>query len=135
MDQVTVHMETEINPTESEERVKKAILNLFGDIPTEIKPAGKGSILTAEGKGQNVLIPLRDALRRDHIRDAARKPLFHGTRENSLIFYLNKQVAFAGHVSFSEEEGESPLGPLKITVITEHPGDLIAWLAPRTSRA
>ena len=135
MDQVTVHVETEINPTESEERVKKAILNLFGDIPTEIKPAAKGCVLTAEGKGQNVLIPLRDALRRDHIRDAARKPLFHGARENSLTFYLNKQVAFAGHVSFSEEEGESPLGPLRVTVITEHPGDLIAWLAPRTSRA
>ncbi len=134
MDQITVHIEADINPTESEDKVKKAVQNLFGELTFEVKPAGKGSILTAEGQGQTVLIPLRDALRRDHIRDAARKPLFEGARGNTLTFYLNKQVAYVGHVSFTEEAGESPLGPIKVTVETEHPGDLIAWLAPRTAK-
>jgi predicted RNA binding protein with dsRBD fold (UPF0201 family) len=135
MDQVTVHVEAEINPTESEERVKRAVANLFGELPVEVKPAAKGSILTAEGKGQNVLIPLRDALCRDHIRDASRKPLYQGSRDNIITFYLNKQVAFAGHVSFSQAEGESPLGPIKVTVECENPPELINWLAPRTAKS
>jgi predicted RNA binding protein with dsRBD fold (UPF0201 family) len=132
MDEVTVHVEADVNPTESEEKVRKAVWNLFGDLPTQTKPTHKGSVLTAETKGQETLITLRNVLRRDRIRDAARKALFHGLRGDTLSFYLNKQVAFAGHVSFSEAEGESPLGPIRVTVECENPPELINWLAPRT---
>jgi predicted RNA binding protein with dsRBD fold (UPF0201 family) len=132
MDEVTVHVEADVNPTESEEKVRKAVWNLFGDLPTRTESAHKGSVLTAEAKGQETLITLRNVLRQDRIRDAARKALFHGLRGDTLTFYLNKQVALAGHVSFSEAEGESPLGPIKVTVECENPPELINWLAPRT---
>jgi hypothetical protein len=132
MDKVTVHVEADVNPTESEEKVRKAVSNLFGDLPTQTKPAHKGSVLTADAKGQETLITLRNVLRRDRIRDATRKALFHGLRDCTLSFFLNKQVAFAGHASFSEAEGESPLGPIKVTVECENPPELINWLAPRT---
>jgi hypothetical protein len=46
---------------------------------------------------------------------------------------LNKQVAFAGHVSFSKEVAESPLGPIKVKIESENPRDLIDWLTPKTS--
>ncbi len=134
MEEITVHIETDVNPTESEEKVKKAIWNLFGNLPTETNTIHKGSILSAEAKGQEALAALRNVLRRDHIRDAARKPLFEGLRGDTLTFYLNKQVAFAGHVSFSEPEAESPLGPIKVTIQTENPRELIDWLAPRTAK-
>jgi predicted RNA binding protein with dsRBD fold (UPF0201 family) len=134
MDQVTLRVEVDVNPTESEEKVKKALWNIFGDLPTEIKPAQKGSLLTVEAKGEENLSTLRNVLRRDHIRDAARKALYRGLNGNVLIFYLNKQAASAGHVSFSEAEGESPLGPITITIQTEDPQQLIDWLAPRTSK-
>ena len=77
---------------------------------------------------------LRCVLRKDHIRDASRKALFRGLLGTTLIFYLNKQVALAGHVSFSEAEAESPLGPIKVTIKTDDPQQLIDWLAPRTSK-
>jgi uncharacterized protein len=134
MDQVTLRVEVDVNPTESEEKVKKALWNIFGDLPTEIKPAQKGSLLTVEAKGEENLSTLRNVLRRDHIRDAARKALYRGLNGNVLIFYLNKQAASAGHVSFSEAEGESPLGPITITIQTEDPQQLIDWLAPRTNK-
>ena len=134
MDQVTVHVEVDLNPTESEEKVKKALCNIFGELPIETKPAQKGSILKAKVKRQESLSTLRNVLRRDHIRDAARKALYHGLRGNELVFYLNKQVAFAGHISFSEAEAESPLGPIAVTIQTEDPQQLIDWLAPRTSK-
>ena len=50
MDQVTVHLEVEVCPTESEEKVKKALWNLFGDVPRQTKPLPKGIVLTAEAR-------------------------------------------------------------------------------------
>lgn len=132
--EVTVHIEVDVNPTENEEKIKKALFNLFGNLPTELKPLQKGSALTAQAKGQETLSTLRNILARDRIRDAARKALHNGMKSDSLTFYLNKQVAFASHVSFSEAEAESPLGPIKVVVKCENPTELINWLAPRTSK-
>jgi len=133
MEEIAIRVETEINPTEAEEKVKKAVANLFGNTPTQIKPSYKGSILTVEVKGQEALVKLRNLLRMDRVRDAARKVLYGGLRGKTISFCLNKQVAFAGHVSFSEEVAESPLGPIKVMIESENPRQLIDWLAPRTS--
>ena len=134
MDKVSIQIEAEVNPTESEEKVQKAIRNLFGEISTETKPAQKGSTTTAQSNSQESLITLRNMLHRDHIRDAARKALHHGLKNGTITVYLNKQVALVGHVSFSEPEAESPLGPIKVTIQTEDPLRLIDWLAPRTAK-
>jgi predicted RNA binding protein with dsRBD fold (UPF0201 family) len=133
MDEVTVYVETEVNPTESEEKVKKAVENIFGNIPMEIKPLYKGRLLTAEGRGLETLTKLLNLLRRERIRNAARKAFFQGLRGETISFFLNKQVAFVGHVSFSEEEAESPLGPVKVRIECEDPKSLINWLAPRST--
>jgi len=130
MDEVTVRVEAEVNPTEDEAKVKVAVANLLGDVPTITRPSGVGSVLTAEAKGREALENLRNLLRRDRIRTAARKVLFKSLRGNAIGFFLNKQVAFAGHVSFSQEAGESPLGPIKVVIECENPRELIDWLAP-----
>ncbi len=132
MDKVTVNIEADVNPTESEEKVKKAVWNMFGEVQTQLKPAHKGSVLTAQVRGLESLRTLQNALRRDKIRDSSRKPLRHGLQGRVITFYLNKQAAYAGHASFSEAEGESPLGPLKVIVESDTPLELIDWLAPRT---
>lgn len=134
MDKIVVYVEAEINPTESEEKIKKAIWNVFGDIPTQVNPGLKSGILTAQAEGLDALSTLRNLLRKDRIRDASRKPLLEGLSGNTITFYLNKQVAFAGHISFSEQEAESPLGPIKVTVKCENPRELVDWLAPRTTK-
>jgi predicted RNA binding protein with dsRBD fold (UPF0201 family) len=133
MEEIAVHVETEINPTEDEEKVKMAVANLFGNIPTQTKPSYMGSALTAEAQGQEALVSLRNRLRMDCVRDAARKVFFEGLRGKTISFCLNKQVAFAGHVSFSEEVAESPLGPIKVIIECKNPRQLIDWLASRTA--
>ena len=132
MDEVEVHVEAEINPTESEEKVKRAVENVFGNIQVQVKPLTKGSLLTAEAKGLEALTKLYNLLRRERIRDAARGALFEGLSGNTITFYLNKQVAFAGHLSFSKAVAESPLGPIKVQVKCDDPRQLIDWLAPKT---
>jgi len=133
MDEVTVHVEAEINPTENEEKVKTALTNFLGNASITIEPSGKTSVLTAEAKGQDSLLKLRNVLRTDRIRDAARKAFFRSLRGNTISFCLNKQVAFAGHISFSEETAESPLGPIRVTIKSDNPRQLIEWLAEKTA--
>ena len=133
MEEIVIRMETEINPTEAEEKVKLAVANLFGNMPTQTKPSYKGSILIAEANGQEALVKLRNLLRMDRVRDAARKVFFGGLRGTTISFCLNKQVAFAGHVSFSEEVAESPLGPIRVVIECENPRQLVDWLAPKTT--
>jgi predicted RNA binding protein with dsRBD fold (UPF0201 family) len=131
MDEVTVHVNAEINSTESEDKVKMAITNVLGNASITIKSSCRGSILSSGARGCDSLLKLRNLLRADRIRDAARKALFHSVRGSKISFCLNKQVAFAGHISFSEETAESPLGPVWVSIETSNPRQLIEWLTEK----
>jgi hypothetical protein len=133
MAKVAVHAETEVNPTEDEDKVKVAVRKVLGNASVKVKPEGKGKVLTAEAVGQDALIEFRNLLRTDRIRDAARKALFRSLHGDTISFCLNKQVAFAGHVSFSEENAESPQGPIRVKITSDNPRQLIEWLAEKTA--
>jgi len=128
MEEVTVHVEAEISPTESPEKVKTAIENIFGSIQTKVQPINRGSLLTAESRESETLSKLYNLLRRERIRAAARKVFLEGIDGKTISFCLNKQVAYVGHVSFSEERAESPLGPIRVKIETENPRRLVDWL-------
>ncbi len=132
MVEVEVFVETEVNSTEEEAKVRLAINNVVGNVEFALKPAAKGDVLSAHAKGQNSLVKLRNLIRNDLIRDAARRLLFKSIHGNKISFFLNKQVAFAGHVSFSEETAESPLGPIRFTIETDNPPQIVEWLAEKT---
>jgi predicted RNA binding protein with dsRBD fold (UPF0201 family) len=131
VNEIDVFVEADINPTENEEKVRLAISNVLGGAVFTVKPAQRGNILTAQAKGQDSLTKLRNLMRNDRICDAARKLLLKKTRIDTINFYLNKQVAYVGHISFSEETAESPLGPLRFTIKTDNPQQLIEWLAEK----
>ncbi|MFQ5999550.1 MAG: RNA-binding domain-containing protein [Candidatus Bathyarchaeia archaeon] len=133
MDEIDVHVEVEVNPTEDPEKVREAVVNIFGSVEFEVKPQRRGSLLIAKIKGLNSLTKLYNLLRRERIRDAARGVLFDGLGEKSIVFYLNKQVAYAGHVSFSKPVAESPLGPIRVQILCNNPREFIDWLAPKTT--
>jgi predicted RNA binding protein with dsRBD fold (UPF0201 family) len=128
MDEVSVHIEVEVNPTESEQKVKEAVERVFGAMNVQIKPLHKGSLLLAEATGQEALANFHNLLQREHIRSAARAVFLQGLERTSVNFCLNKQVAYAGHVSFSQEVGESPLGPIKVKIKSKDPRQVVDWL-------
>ncbi|MCL1976931.1 MAG: hypothetical protein FWG55_02305 [Candidatus Bathyarchaeota archaeon] len=134
METVIVHIETDVNPTEDEEKVKKAVSNILGNPTFTSEPALQGFRLKADAQGREALTNFRNLLRNDRIRDAARKILYRATRDDKISFYLNKQVAYAGHISFSEEYGESPLGPIHVVIETAASKQLVDWLAEKTER-
>jgi predicted RNA binding protein with dsRBD fold (UPF0201 family) len=132
MEEITVHIEAEVNPTESEDKVKKAIENIFGPLQSKLQTVHKGGVLTAEISTREPLFKLQNLLRRERIRAAARIALLEGADGKTLTFYLNKQVAFAGHLSFTKETAESPLGPIKVKITCENPKEIVNWLTSET---
>jgi predicted RNA binding protein with dsRBD fold (UPF0201 family) len=130
--EVLVRVEVEVNPTEDSAKVKQAVENVFGSLMLEEKRQHGRILLTGQARGLNNLTHFGSLLRRERIRAAARTVLRQGRRGNMISFFLNKQVAHAGHVSFCEPLAESPLGPIKVEVETDNPLRLIDLLAPRT---
>jgi len=135
VNEISVYIEAEINPTEDIEKVKRAVENVFGNVEFEVKPKERGSTLVGKAKGLDGLTKLQNLLRRERIREAARGALFEGLGEKSMIFYLNKQVAYVSHISFSRPEAESPLDPIKVQIQCDNPRELIDWLASKTIKS
>ncbi len=127
MDEIEV--QAQIQPTEDIEKVRHAVESIFG---TTLEQEVTGTILACRARAKENLVRLRTILQRERIRDAARKVFLAGLRGNTITFFLNKQVAYAGHVSFCEESGESPLGVIRVKITTEHPLMLVDWMAPRS---
>ncbi len=133
MNEIFVHVEADINPTEDLEKVRRAVENILGNVKFEVRPQSRGSLLVAKAKGIDGLTKFQNLLRRERIRDAARGVLFGGLSGKSIVFNLNKQVAYVGHISFSQATAESPLGSIKVQIHCDNPRELIEWLAPKTA--
>ncbi len=109
------------------EKVAKAVGNLFAGNLSE-RREGDYQWVIVESDDIASLEKLRLILQRDRIRAAAGAALRRSVEGNRIRVYLNKQVAYAGHVSFCEPEGESPLGPIRVLIEADDPFDLVNWL-------
>ena len=134
MNEIVVHVEVEVNPTEDLDKVKWAVENIFGAVTFEVESRTWGQLLIAETTGTEGLTKLLNMLSRERIRAAARKVFFSGIDEKTVTFYLNKQVAYVGHISFSQQSAESPLGPINVRIRCSNPRKLIDWLTPKPSK-
>ncbi|WP_455277574.1 RNA-binding domain-containing protein [[Eubacterium] cellulosolvens] len=130
---IKLEVEAYLHPTENIEKVKNAIENIFKDLNYQIKDIENNlQVIIGKASYLGALEKFRDLLKQDRIRDAARATMIRSKTDDSMVFYLNKQVAFVNHISFSMPEGESPLGPIKIRIRSKKLDSLIDWLAPRT---
>jgi len=55
VDEIDVHVEVKVNPTEDLEKVKKAVENIFGNIEFEVTREKRGSLLVAGAIGIEML--------------------------------------------------------------------------------
>ena len=131
-EKIIVKVYVDVNPTEDPNKVKVAVEKMLGGIRLEIVRNGDKEQMIGRSEGREALLRFHDLLRREQILDAARKVLFRGIQGNIIRFYLNKQVAYVGHISFSQSVGESPLGPIHVEIESDDPQAIIDWLAPKT---
>ena len=121
-----LRIEAEVKPTESREKVEAAIKKIF---PT-LELSQTENLLAGESTRAESLDRLHQLLRQQAIRDSARSMMLRGRQGSVVQFMLNRQAAFVGKVSFSG--GESPLGPIVVTLEAPDIERLIDYLAPRT---
>jgi predicted RNA binding protein with dsRBD fold (UPF0201 family) len=100
-----------LQPTEDPLKVSQAIKNLFGDISLKM---GEHDI-SASLEGIKSLEKFRGVIAQDRIRDTIKNVFNRWSKEDLLNFGLNRQAAFAGHVSLNLEN-EDPMGPIKVEI-------------------
>ncbi|MCD6341461.1 MAG: hypothetical protein J7L83_01205 [Thaumarchaeota archaeon] len=125
---VSVRVEAEVYPTESPEKVVEAVKNIFPDLDLQLRWLNNSAVVEGSGEGIVVLENLKRLLRERRIRSAARSILKSSTRNDEVIFYLNKQAAYAGKASFTEPYIESPLPPIRVEIKSNDVEKVISWL-------
>ena len=119
----SIEISCPVYPSEDPEKVKTAILKIFPDAVLEEKDdeiAGTSESLERFSK----------QIRKQKILDTTRSVMIHGKRGDRTRFFLNKQVAFVGKVSFCEEK--TILGTMKVMIKDDDIEELIDRVAPVT---
>jgi len=129
--ELEARIEVRLSNTEDPQKVARAVSNIVKCGEPLLLEHKYGKLMVFKGVGKESLSPLRRLLFEQRILSAARKVLRKNLRGRIFRFYLNKQAAYSGQVSFCEEEGESPLGPVMIELATQDPEALLDWLVPR----
>ena len=118
----SVSISCDVYPSEDQEKVKEAILNIFPGASLEI---------TDEGfRGEASTDRFHALIRKQKILDSTRSMMFKGIRGNKITLHLNKQVASVGKISFTEPK--TVLGTLRVTIECDDPEAFIDKIAPKT---
>lgn len=115
--------EAECNATEDPEKVRAALSNIFPGL--EIK--GDDPLYVESENEKSGLNTLKEMVWDKKILDTVRGRLLKSEYGGSVTLLLNKQAAFAGRLGVCDE-GESPLGPIKVTFSA----GLVDWMSPQT---
>ena len=131
MQEVEIKIEVKLNNTEDPQKVAQAVSNIACcEAPTILEQEYE-RLMIFHGSGKESLSPLKRLLSERKILSVARKVMRSGQSGNVFRLCLNKQAAYSAQVSFCEEVGESPLGPLIVEVTARDPEVFLDWLAPR----
>jgi predicted RNA binding protein with dsRBD fold (UPF0201 family) len=124
--QVDVEITAPVYDTEVEERVARAITNLF--------PGAEPELRHGELAGEvHELSHFAEQLRRQEILDTARSVFFENLQGDTFAFDLKKQAAYVDRVNFAVGE-PAELGDLHVRIRVGEPGveEYIDHLAPPT---
>ncbi len=119
-----ITIQAKINPTEKKEKVVHAIENIFPSSKYMIKD-DKTFILS---NNFEILYKIKEQTKSRQTISVLKRILYNNYNENITWFLLNKQAAFSGVVAIVEEEDESPLGPIKITIKNYDLDRINQWL-------
>ncbi len=119
----SVEITCPVFPSEDPEKVRAAILNIFPDAEVETTNDG------LRGIADN-LDRFSKQIRKQKILDTTRSVLIRGKRGNVTRFFMNKQVAFIGKITFCEEK--TILGTIRVVVQDENLDALIDDISPVT---
>ncbi|MCS7098896.1 MAG: RNA-binding domain-containing protein [Sulfolobales archaeon] len=129
-----LRVEVEVRPTENLEKVVRAVRNVFEVDVKEVELSERYKLLVGESRSVESLRKLHAILRQQRILDSARAYIMKNRRGSTLELKLHKQAAYAGHVSLVTFDEESPLGPIRVLIVSDRIDEVVDWLAPPTSQ-
>ena len=125
---IDVKVEAAVNPSEHPQKVIDAIANLFTRCSPEMSFRSR---VVGKAIGSDSLAILYEQVRSRSAMGVLRRMLLDNRAGDSTWFLLNKQAATAGIAAVIEEEQESALGPIRVTISCEELDALIDWLVPQ----
>lgn len=123
---IEVKIEAPVNPSEDPEKVIEAVNNIVRCMP-EFR---YGSRVIGKATGANALEKIYEQVRSRAAMGVLRRMLLDNRAGTSTWFLLNKQAATAGVAVVIEDEAESALGPIRVTLACEELDALTDWLVP-----
>lgn len=124
---IDLKVEAIVNPSEDTQKVIDAIANLFTRCSPEVSFRSR---VVGRAVGSDSLAILYEQVRSRSAMGVLRRMLLDNRVGDSTSFLLNKQAATSGIAAVIEEEQESPLGPIRVTISCEELDALIDWLVP-----
>jgi len=119
-----IEMFCTVNPSESIEKIEKAISNIF---PYSIINNNNLTI-HAQSKELRSFEKIYQFIHNNKLQKNYLRSLEDHLQNDTTWFYLNKQAAFVEQIAICEESNESPLGPIKVTITSSNIDAIIDWL-------
>lgn len=119
-----IEMFCTVNPSESIEKIEKAISNIF---PYSIINNNNLSI-NAQSKELRSFEKIYQFIHNNKLQKNYLRSLEDHLQDDTTWFYLNKQAAFVEQIAICEESDESPLGPIKVSIISSNIDAIIDWI-------
>ena len=124
---IDIIAESQVEHTESREKVAAALSNLFGKSGELRLEDDRVVFLSSERASLQLL---KDQFRDRRVRAAARRLLLSTVEEEGIqaVLLLNKQAATVGIAALCDDPSESPLGPIVLRIRSQNIVELIDWL-------
>ena len=119
-----IEMFCRVNPSESIEKIEKAISNIF---PYSIINNNNLSI-NAQSKELRSFEKIYQFIHNNKLQKNYLRLLEDHLQDDTTWFYLNKQAAFVEQIAICEESDESPLGPIKVSITSSNIDAIIDWI-------
>ena len=124
---VELKVEAPVNPSEDPDKVIDAITQVIERCSPEFR---YGSRVIGRAAGIEPLSVIYEQVRSKSTMGVLRRMLLDNGAGTSTWFLLNKQAATAGIAAVVEDDRESPLGPIRVTLTCEELDALTDWLVP-----
>jgi uncharacterized protein len=125
--QIDLKVEAIVNPSEQAQKVIDAIANIFTRCSPELSFRSR---VVGRAVGSDSFSILYEQVRSRSAMGVLRRMLLDNRAGDSTWFLLNKQAATSGIAAIIEDQQESPLGPIRVTISCEELDKLIDWLVP-----
>lgn len=116
-------IQTPVNPTEDLKKIHFALKNIFPDS----EPLPEFSNLYIRDNNIEILKKIKEQIKSRRTLSVLERILYSNYNLNISSFLLNKQAAFSGVVAIIDNDDESPLGPIKITIKNCDIENIIRW--------